>query len=153
MKSKTASVGTHELDSSAVSTLGHFLRKYKIDELPQLINVIRGDMSLVGPRPCLVSQSALRAQRRKHNIFSIRPGVTGLAQVAGIDMSDPIHLTNYDAKYLSTMNLKLDIRIIFQTLSGSGKGDRLSIPHRSAVYSKITHTEKKEKRTPASQDS
>jgi len=86
MKSSTKTVGTHEVDKNAVTRIGKILRATKVDELPQLFNVLKGDMSLVGPRPCLVSQSDLRDARRKFGVFTIRPGLTGLSQIRGIDM-------------------------------------------------------------------
>ena len=85
----TAHLPTHETQASAVTPLGQKLRRWKLDELPQLFNVLTGEMSLVGPRPCLPTQTALIEARRTRNVFAVRPGITGLAQVRGIDMSEP----------------------------------------------------------------
>lgn len=105
MKINTLSVGTHLVDLSNITYLGHFLRKFKLDELPQLINVLIGDMSLVGPRPCLPNQRKLINKRKKKNIFKVKPGLTGLAQVTGINMSTPELLVKIDLKMIKMMNL------------------------------------------------
>src|SRR6195952_1672459 len=83
----TANLPTHEVQASSVTALGERLRRFKIDELPQLCNVLIGDMSLVGSRPCLPFQTALVEARRQLGVFEVRPGITGLAQVNGVDMS------------------------------------------------------------------
>jgi len=85
----TASVATHLANSSSTTPFGNFLRRTKLDELPQLWNVLWGDMSLVGPRPCLPNQHELIATRELLGIFDAQPGITGLAQVQNIDMSTP----------------------------------------------------------------
>src|SRR3954447_22659873 len=99
MYSGTANLPTHEVQASSVTPLGEYLRRFKIDELPQLWNVLAGDMSLVGPRPCLPTQTELVAARRRLGVFSVRPGITGLAQIRGIDMSDANRLAEVDAQY------------------------------------------------------
>jgi len=125
MKLNTASVATHLADSSAVTSFGIFLRKTKLDELPQLWNVLKGDMSLVGPRPCLFNQKELIAQRDQRNVFYARPGITGLAQVNDIDMSTPKLLAETDEKMLRSLNLKTYFYYILLTLLGKGAGDRV----------------------------
>ena len=85
----TASVASHLADVNAITPMGQFLRRTKLDELPQLWNVLWGDMSLVGPRPGLFNQKELLQAREQHGVFAARPGITGLAQVSGIDMSTP----------------------------------------------------------------
>lgn len=112
----TAQRATHELSRSAVTPAGAILRQLKLDELPQLWNVLRGDMSLVGPRPCLPSQAQLIAERRKRNVFAIRPGITGLAQVEGIDMSRSKLLAEVDETYVRSQSLGLDIGLMWRTL-------------------------------------
>ena len=87
MYADTPSAPTHELDARAVTPSGRVLRRWKLDELPQLWNVIRGEMSLVGPRPCLPVQEELIDRRSRLGVLALRPGLTGLAQVRGIDMS------------------------------------------------------------------
>lgn len=125
MKTGTASVATHLASSSAITPFGHFLRRTKLDELPQLWNVLKGEMSLVGPRPCLPSQTDLISARNALNVFNARPGITGLAQVRHIDMSTPEKLARIDAQMLENLTLRHYFRYIFQTLSGKGKGDRI----------------------------
>jgi O-antigen biosynthesis protein WbqP len=108
-----------------VTPAGRWLRRSKLDELPQLWNVLRGEMSFVGPRPCLPSQVELVAARRARGLYAIRPGITGVAQVAGLDMSDPQRLAAADAEYLETMSLRTDLRLMLMTAFGAGKGDRV----------------------------
>ena len=122
MYSGTANLPTHEVQASSVTALGEHLRRYKVDELPQLCNVLIGDMSLVGPRPCLPSQTALVEARRHLGVLEVRPGITGLAQVNGIDMSDANRLAEVDAQYVRTQSLIGDFRLILATLRGQGVG-------------------------------
>lgn len=121
----TASVATHLASAANVTPFGHFLRRTKLDELPQLWNVLRGEMSLVGPRPGLFNQEALTEARSRHGVFAVRPGITGLAQVSGIDMSTPERLAEVDAQMIRELNLKVYFKLIFQTLVGRGSGDRI----------------------------
>lgn len=123
MRPDTCSVATHLVDPAAVTRMGAFLRRSKLDELPQLWNVLKGDMSLVGPRPCLYSQKELIAERGSRGVFMARPGITGLAQIQGIDMSTPRLLAEVDAAMLSKMNLCSYFGYILKTLMGSGFGD------------------------------
>lgn len=125
MRVGTASVATHLASSAAITPFGGFLRRTKLDELPQLWNVLWGDMSLVGPRPCLPSQRELIAVREALNVFVARPGITGLAQVQGIDMSTPEKLAQTDAQMLQTLSLRDYFRYILQTVTGKGQGDRV----------------------------
>ena len=126
MRLDTASVATHLADASAITLFGRFLRRTKLDELPQLWNVLWGDMSLVGPRPCLLNQQELIAQRAALGVFAARPGITGLAQVQGIDMSTPELLAKTDAQMLASLGLVDYFRYIFLTVMGRGSGDRIS---------------------------
>lgn len=125
MRVGTASVATHLANSSAITPFGHFLRRTKLDELPQLWNVLKGDMSLVGPRPCLPNQQELIAAREALGVFNTRPGITGLAQVQGIDMSTPEKLAQVDADMLKNLTLGTYFRYILQTVTGKGQGDRV----------------------------
>lgn len=125
MRRDTASVATHLADPSGVTALGRFLRRTKLDELPQLWNVLKGEMSLVGPRPCLFNQTELIAERAARGVFEARPGITGLAQVRGIDMSTPRLLAETDAGMLSGLNVAAYFRYILATLTGAGLGDRI----------------------------
>jgi O-antigen biosynthesis protein WbqP len=112
----TPSLPTHEAPSHSVTTVGKALRRAKIDELPQLWNVLKGEMSLVGPRPCLPTQVELVERRRALGVLSALPGITGLAQVRGIDMSDPKLCAETDAAYLKTASLGLDLKILLGTI-------------------------------------
>lgn len=126
MSLDTVSVATHLLDRSSVTTFGNFLRKTKLDELPQLWNVLRGDMSLVGPRPNLLNQEELIKAREALNVYNVRPGITGLAQVKDIDMSSPQLLAKTDAEMISNISLANYFKYIFLTVAGKGQGDRVS---------------------------
>lgn len=107
---------THEIDTHRTSPTGLFVRRTKLDELPQLVHVLFGQMSLVGPRPSLVSQDALIAARRTRGVLDLRPGITGLAQVNGIDMSNPERLARVDALYARRHSLCLDLKLIALTV-------------------------------------
>lgn len=111
----TPQVATHELAESDISALGAKLRRYKLDELPQLYNVLAGDMSLVGPRPCLPSQVDLVDARSKVGVFALRPGITGLGQIRGVDMRNPEELAKIDAEYARTRTFLGDLSIIVST--------------------------------------
>lgn len=125
MRKDTASVASHLASASAITPFGGFLRKTKLDELPQLWNVLWGDMSLVGPRPGLFNQEELTAARDKLGIYNARPGITGLAQVNEIDMSTPELLAETDAKMLQSLTLADYFKYIFMTVAGKGSGDRV----------------------------
>ncbi len=123
MRPDTASVASHLADASAVTSFGKFLRRTKLDELPQLWNVLKGEMTLVGPRPCLFSQTELISERTSRGVFGARPGITGLAQVNNIDMSTPKLLAETDAKMLKELTLPAYLKYIFKTVCGKGSGD------------------------------
>lgn len=125
MKRDTASVATHLASSASITRFGHFLRKTKLDELPQLWNVLKGEMSLVGPRPGLFNQQELTAERAKRGVFEVRPGITGLAQVSEIDMSTPVLLAETDQKMIQTLTVRHYFKYILMTVSGKGAGDRI----------------------------
>ena len=125
MSPDTQSVGTHLVDSASVTKFGHFLRRTKLDELPQLFNVIRGDMSLVGPRPCLPNQLELIEERDKRGVYTVRPGITGLAQINHVDMSTPRKLAIYDDLMIRNFTLRNYLCLILATSIGRGKGDRV----------------------------
>ncbi len=123
MRLDTASVASHLADASAITPLGAFLRRTKLDELPQLWNVLKGEMSLVGPRPCLFNQTELINERATHAVFGARPGITGLAQVNNIDMSTPKLLAETDARMLQELTMSAYFKYIFMTVGGKGAGD------------------------------
>lgn len=125
MRPGTPSVASHLADAAAITALGRFLRRTKIDELPQLWNVLKGEMSLVGPRPCLLDQRELIEERARRGVYNARPGITGLAQVRGIDMSAPALLAETDAAMLATLNLRSYLCHIVLTIVGRGFGDRV----------------------------
>ncbi len=118
MSADTDSVGTHLVDTTSITKLGRFLRKTKLDELPQLFNVLLGHMSLVGPRPCLPNQLELIREREKRGVFEVRPGITGLAQINEVDMSTPRKLARYDQLMIDSMSLKVYIKLIGTTATG-----------------------------------
>jgi lipopolysaccharide/colanic/teichoic acid biosynthesis glycosyltransferase len=125
MRLGTASVASHLANSSAITPLGAVLRRTKLDELPQLWNVLLGDMSLVGPRPGLFNQHELTTARAAQGVFAARPGITGLAQVNGIDMSTPELLACTDAQMLSELGVANYFKFILLTVTGKGSGDRV----------------------------
>ncbi len=125
MRIDTHSVPSHLADVAAVTPFGRFLRRTKLDELPQLWNVLAGDMSLVGPRPGLPNQVELTNARDALHVFDARPGITGLAQVSGIDMSTPELLAQTDARMIAEMSLYNYFKYIGLTCAGRGSGDRV----------------------------
>lgn len=125
MKVDTASVATHLASSASITRFGHFLRKTKLDELPQLWNVLKGEMSLVGPRPGLFNQEELTEERTKRGVLDVRPGITGLAQVNEIDMSTPALLAETDQRMIQSLTLVDYFKYILMTVAGKGTGDRV----------------------------
>lgn len=124
MRPDAPHVASHLADTDAITGLGRFLRRSKLDELPQLWNVLTGDMSLVGPRPCLFNQKELIAERAARGVFDFRPGITGLAQVNKIDMSTPQLLAETDERMLRELSVASYFSFIFLTVLGNGAGDR-----------------------------
>ncbi|EGR1868764.1 sugar transferase [Vibrio vulnificus] len=123
MSVDTQSVASHLASTSSITKLGAFLRKTKIDELPQLINVLKGEMSLVGPRPNLFNQEELIKEREALGVYNALPGITGLAQVQNIDMSTPQLLAKTDREMIDTLTIKNYFKYIIMTVTGSGSGD------------------------------
>ena len=116
MPIKTLSVATHLIEDTIISPYGNFLRRSKLDEIPQLFNVLKGDMSLVGPRPCLLNQKRLIFERSKRDVFKVKPGITGLAQVTGINMKNPKLLAQTDQKMIKKLNLLYYFYYILKTI-------------------------------------
>jgi len=123
MKLDTAQLPSHLVNRDAITPFGSILRRTKLDELPQLWNVLQGEMSLVGPRPGLPNQYELTKNRAAQDVFSVRPGITGLAQLSGVDMSTPDLLARTDAKMLRKFTIICYLKYIFMTLVGKGVGD------------------------------
>ncbi|EGR2300662.1 sugar transferase [Vibrio parahaemolyticus] len=123
MAVETRSVASHLANTASITKLGSFLRRTKIDELPQLINVLKGDMSLVGPRPNLFNQHELIIEREALGVYDVLPGITGLAQVQNIDMSTPTLLAKTDKEMIDTLTIKGYFKYIIMTVTGSGSGD------------------------------
>ena len=119
------SVATHLASALSITPFGRFLRKSKFDELPQLWNVLVGDMSLVGPRPNLFNQEELIEERGSRGVYSVRPGITGLAQINKIDMSTPQLLAETDARMIQNLNVLNYFKYIIFTIFGKGFGDRI----------------------------
>jgi len=125
MKVSTPSLASHLVHGESITRFGRVIRSLKMDELPQLINVIRGEMSLVGPRPCLLNQLELISLREESNVFHVKPGITGLAQIKGIDMSNPKKLALTDSYMISKYNQVNYFKYLFLTLFGRGMGDKI----------------------------
>lgn len=125
MHVNTKSVASHLANSASITKFGGFLRKSKLDELPQLVNVLLGDMSLVGARPNLFNQSELIEEREKRGVYNYLPGITGLAQINEIDMSTPKELAVKDAEMLQNLTILDYFKYIIATVTGKGQGDRV----------------------------
>ena len=93
-----------------------FLRLSQLDEIPHVLKVLFGDMSLVGPRPCLLNPRRLISERKKRGVFKVRPGITGLAAINGIDMKAPTLLAKTDQKMIKSMSLYNYFYYIFKTI-------------------------------------
>lgn len=119
MKLNTPSLPTSALEdpNAYITRVGRFLRKSSLDELPQLLNIVRGEMSFIGPRPVLVNEKNLIKLRKKARIEKVKPGLTGLAQIHGRDFLSDSKKVVYDKLYVLNMCLTLDIKIIFKTFA------------------------------------
>ncbi|UXS36990.1 sugar transferase [Staphylococcus delphini] len=117
MKVDTPNLATDKIDASMyITKTGRFIRKTSIDELPQLFNIIKGDMSVVGPRPALYNQYELIAKRTDENVHTVKPGLTGLAQVMGRDDITDDQKVQYDKYYVENQSFLLDMFIIYKTI-------------------------------------
>ncbi len=125
MKVGTKNVATKDLKNSddCITPIGKVLRKTSLDELPQLINILEGTMSFVGPRPLIPQEEHIRKMRAEKNVYSVRPGVTGLAQVNGRDLVTEEQKVNWDAEYVQNRSMLLDIKIMFKTVAVVLRGE------------------------------
>ena len=125
MSPKATNLPTHEISADLITRTGKFIRATKLDELPQLWNVLKGEMSLVGPRPCLPTQDELINERQALGVFKLRPGITGPAQVKNIDMSTPKKLAQEDSQMVNNLTLASYLKYVLMTVTGSGQGDKV----------------------------
>lgn len=109
---------TEELENSGqyITSVGHFLRKFSLDELPQLINVWKGDMSLIGPRPLIAEETEIHRLRLENGVYQVRPGITGLAQINGRDRVSTEEKVRMDREYVEHFGMKEDLGILFATI-------------------------------------
>lgn len=114
-QTKTEDLTDEEVEND-ITLIGRILRKLSIDELPQLINILKGDMSFVGPRPLIPQEKEIRELREKYNVFSVRPGITGWAQVNGRDFISDEQKALLDKEYVEKHSLIMDIKIMFKTV-------------------------------------
>ncbi|CAH0419140.1 sugar transferase [Periweissella ghanensis] len=117
MRIDTPEIASNDLNGDDYHTaVGKFIRKFSIDELPQLFNVIKGDMSIIGPRPIILKEKNLLDLRHQNGAESVRPGITGLAQVNGRDNLADEPKARYDAEYAKNVSLKNDGKIFMKTI-------------------------------------
>lgn len=111
-------LATFELEdpNRYITKIGRLLRKTSLDEIPQLINVLKGDMSLIGPRPLISDEYEMHAMRTRFGVYNIRPGITGLAQVMGRDLMDAEEKIHWDVKYLKEFSFRADLKVLLTTV-------------------------------------
>ena len=124
MKIGTRNVGTHRIDKNSITSFGKILRKTKLDELPQIINILFGQMSLIGPRPGLPTQKSLYKERKKRGIYSVKPGISGYSQLNNIDMSAPEQIAEWDQRYIAMRSIIFEIKLLLYTFT-NGFGDKV----------------------------
>lgn len=112
----TPNVESHETDKIKITTFGKFIRRTNLDELPQLLNILKGEMSLIGPRPSLPSQTNLIRLRLESGAIQLKPGLTGWAQVNSYDNMADYEKASLDEYYLKNISFTLDIKIVIITL-------------------------------------
>ena len=128
MRADTVDAASHEVKPGQITRSGRLVRRIKFDELPQIVNVLNGSMSFVGPRPCLPIQHELIEQRERLGVYQLTPGITGPAQLSGIDMSDPAKLAVADSAYLEKWSAVRDLDMLARTFLGQGSGDAATRP-------------------------
>ena len=118
MKNNTPNCATGELENPEqyITKLGKFLRKTSLDELPQLWNILKGDMSFVGPRPLITSETRAHRLRLEYGVYCFRPGLTGLAQVRGRDSISLMQKMKYDKEYCDNWSIRGDIKILLESV-------------------------------------
>lgn len=114
---KNVATGNLENAHAHITKIGKILRVTSIDEIPQLINVLKGDMSIIGPRPIIPEEVEVYELRKQNNVYAIRPGITGLAQVNGRDFLNPEKKVSFDTQYLKEISLKMDLYIFFKSIA------------------------------------
>lgn len=124
-----------------ITRVGHFLRKFSLDELPQLVNVLKGDMSLVGPRPLIADEYEIHAMRMRFGVYSVRPGVTGLAQIHGRDLVSPADKVRWDVKYLQSFGLWTDLKILLETVPKIFGGEGVVEGYKQKEQKNEAHTD------------
>ena len=125
MQPNTQELATHLISKNNVTRVGKYLRIFKLDELPQVINLIKNEITFVGPRPSLISQEELIEKRQESKILDIKPGLTGYSQINHIDMSDVNRLVKFDHYYFINKSLLIDLKIIIKTFIGIGFKDNV----------------------------
>ncbi|KYG90285.1 capsular biosynthesis protein [[Bacillus] sp. KCTC 13219] len=125
MYTETPNVSTEALGnpSAYITPVGKFIRKTSLDELPQLFNILKGDMAVVGPRPALYNQYELITKRDEAEVNRVRPGLTGYAQIMGRDRISDDEKVAYDKHYVDNYSIWFDIKIIFMTVFSVAKAD------------------------------
>lgn len=136
-----ANVATHKLENpdQYISKIGNLIRKTSVDELPQLFNVLKGDMSFIGPRPVVLAEEDLISLRHQNGADRVRPGITGLAQIRGRDTVIIVEKAAHDAEYANTYSLALDLKILFITAKQVLKSEGIV----EGANAKISGTKKK----------
>lgn len=114
-QTKTEDLTKEEVEND-ITFIGKILRRLSLDELPQLFNILKGDMSFVGPRPLIPQEKEIRKLREKYNVYSVRPGITGLAQVNGRDLISDEQKAKLDKEYVENCSLFTDVKILFKTV-------------------------------------
>lgn len=142
MSVDTKSVASHLASSASITPFGGFLRKSKLDELPQLLNVLKGDMSLVGARPNLPNQAELIKERDERGVYNHLPGITGLGQINEIDMSTPRKLAMLDARMYKHLSVSKYFYYILATVTGGGQGDRVLAEEENVEEYKANHVKR-----------
>lgn len=117
MPVNTPNVASTETQKLKITPIGKIIRRTNLDEIPQMINVLKGDMSIIGPRPCLPNQESLINLRKANSAINLKPGLTGWAQVNAYDFMPEIEKAQFDGEYYQKLSLWMDVKIVFRTLN------------------------------------